>query len=70
MQVNGVECTPGTEQESLCGASLSLQGAMREDTEEVGYCHIDKGLRHQSEGFLHRLALIRPQRDVTHEKRV
>ena len=65
-----MECTPGTEQESLCGASLSLQGAMREDTEELGYCHIDKGLKHQSEDFLHRLALIRPQRDVIHEKRV
>ena len=41
---------------------------MREDAEELGYCHTDKDLRHQSEGFVHKRALIRPQRDVIHEK--
>lgn len=70
MQVNGEECTPETEQESLCGASLSVQGAMREEAEELGYRHIDEDLRHQSEGFVHKRALVRPQRDVIHEKRV
>ena len=61
-QVDGVECTPETE--------LSVRGAAREDAEELGYCHIDEDLRHQSEGFVPKRALIRPQRDAIHEKRV
>ena len=41
---------------------------MREDAKELGYCHIDKDLRHQPEGFVYKRALIRPQRGVIHEK--
>lgn len=46
----------------LLGCPYKCRGAMREDTAELGYHHIDKDLDCQAEDFVHRLAL-NPQRD-------